>query len=178
MIWTDLPISPLGDVRLRLLRQSDLAAWFGYLARPEVFEHTSWNVQAHDELLPLVWDPALETPDRALRLAVARADDDALVGTIGFHGVSAANRTAELAYDFSPSVWGRGIASALCRTVVAWGHGHAGLVRVQATVLHTNERSRRVLERCGFAREGLLRKYRMVRGTPGDFYLYAHLAAD
>ena len=36
----------------------------------------------------------------------------------------------------------------------------------------------RVLERCRFQREGLLRRYRLVRGAPGDFWIYARLAGD
>jgi ribosomal-protein-alanine N-acetyltransferase len=58
-----------------------------------------------------------------------------------------------------------------------WALTHAGLLRVQATVLTTNTRSVRVLERCGFDREGLLRRYRLVRGAPGDFWMYSRLAA-
>ncbi|CAM2157409.1 protein of unknown function [Pararobbsia alpina] len=31
----------------------------------------------------------------------------------------------------------------------------------------------RVLEKCGFEFEGVLRAYRMVRGTPGHFNMFA-----
>jgi ribosomal-protein-alanine N-acetyltransferase len=175
MNFTVLPVSSLAGYRLRHLAGSDVPAWFGYLSRREVFEHTSWSVSSPDALLPFVWSPETNTPDRLLRLAVVRADDDALVGTIGFHTVSAANSTAEIAFDLMPAVWGRGIAASLCRAVVDWGHRHVGLVRIQATVLHSNARSQRVLERCGFEREGLLRSYRRVGGTPGDFFMYAHV---
>jgi hypothetical protein len=40
---------------------------------------------------------------------------------------------------------------------------------------YLSERSARVLARCGFEREGLLRSYRMVRGVPGDFWIYWHV---
>lgn len=66
-------------------------------------------------------------------------------------------------------------------TLVDWAHGHVGLLRVQATALSSNTRSMKVLERCGFEREGLLRSYRLVRGQPGDFWMFAHVvppAAD
>lgn len=48
-----------------------------------------------------------------------------------------------------------------------------GLWRVQATVLDANLASCRVLERCGFRREGLLAGYRLVRGQPRDVWMYA-----
>ena len=72
--------------------------------------------------------------------------------------------------------WGKGIGSAVCSALVSWAHSAASIVRVQATVLESNARSIAVLERCGFAREGLLRSYRKVRGRRGNFYMYAHVA--
>ena len=50
------------------------------------------------------------------------------------------------------------------------------LLRIQATVLESNERSLRVLQRCAFEREGYLRSYRQIRGRAGNFWLYARLA--
>jgi RimJ/RimL family protein N-acetyltransferase len=103
---------------------------------------------------------------------------DRLAGTIGFHCLSSFNRSAELAYDYSPVYWGRGIATAMCTTVTRWCYDVLKLMRVQATVLETNLPSERVLQKCGFSYEGLLRAYRMVRGAPGNFKLYSRLASD
>ncbi|WP_425531288.1 GNAT family N-acetyltransferase [Metallibacterium scheffleri] len=64
----------------------------------------------------------------------------------------------------------------MCSALVSWAHSAASIVRVQATVLESNARSIAVLERCGFAREGLLRSYRKVCGRHGNFYMYAHVA--
>jgi ribosomal-protein-alanine N-acetyltransferase len=61
-------------------------------------------------------------------------------------------------------------------SVVGWGFQRLGLLRIQATVLESNERSIRVLERCHFAREGYLRSYRQIRGRSGNFWLYACIA--
>jgi ribosomal-protein-alanine N-acetyltransferase len=65
----------------------------------------------------------------------------------------------------------------VCRVLTEWAHHGAGVVRVQATTLDSNVRSAQVLERCGYQREGLLRSFRMVRGAPGDFFMYSHIAA-
>ena len=42
----------------------------------------------------------------------------------------------------------------------------------------SNGRSIGLLERCGFSREGTLRQYRIARGEPKDFHLYALLAEE
>ena len=173
MQYTSLPVSEHELVKLRPLVPADIPQWYQYLTQPVVFEHTSWNVQSLADLEPYAAQTQL--PSSLLRLAIADRSTDELVGTIGFHTVSPDNRTAELAYDLSPPWWGKGIASHACEVMVAWAHSHAGLLRVQATVLNSNSRSIEVLQRCGFKREGLLRSYRIVRGRPGDFWMYSHV---
>ncbi len=177
MHFSSLPSLEHELVLLRPIAEPDIEPWFRYLSQPAVFEHTSWNVKAPAELAHYVWKPQEFTASSLLRFAIALRTTDALVGTAGFHTVSALNATAEIAYDLAIEYWGKGIASAVVRSLTDWAHTAASLVRVQATVLESNARSMRVLERCGFEREGLLRSYRNVRGSPGNFYMYAHVAA-
>lgn len=175
MQFTELPKSDHKAVTLRPIVPADIPVWYEYLSIPAVFEHTSWNLQSASQLDHYACSIDSRTPSSLLRLAIADRSSDRLVGTIGFHTVSPENRSAELAYDLSPAVWGKGIASEMCKVVVAWAHAHAGLLRVQASVLTSNAASEKVLQRCGFEREGLLRGYRMVRGRPGDFWMYSHV---
>jgi [ribosomal protein S5]-alanine N-acetyltransferase len=165
-------------ISLRQLERSDLDAWYAYLKLPEVFEHTSWNLQSAEDLLPMFDGLESAATQSIRRLAIVEDASRHLIGTIGFHTISEINQTAEIAYDLAPAYWGRGIATALCDAVTRWSFHEYGFVRVQATVLQSNQRSASVLRRCRYSYEGLLRSYRMVRGTPGDFALYSRLAAD
>ena len=178
MQFTELPQSSHEKVLLRPIEAADIAAWYRYLRTPSVFEHTSWNLQAPSELMPYVHGAEASTPASRLRLAIALRSGNELVGTAGFHTVSPENRTAEVAYDLAPGMWHQGIASHVCSLLTGWAHSHVGLVRVQATVLESNERSIAVLERCGFRREGLLQSYRLVRGRPGNFFMYSHVVSS
>ena len=175
MHFKTLPESTHALVVFRPIEPVDIPVWYAYLSQPAVFEHTSWNLQSPNQLSHYASALQPRTDAAQLRLAIALRSSNQLVGTVGFHTVSAENRSAELAYDLAPAVWGQGIASHAGQALTDWGHAHAGLVRVQATVLTSNTRSERVLERCGFAREGLLHSYRMVRGQPGDFWMYSHV---
>jgi ribosomal-protein-alanine N-acetyltransferase len=175
MRFSSLPLLEHELVVLRPITDSDIEPWFKYLTKPEVYEHTSWNVQDARELSHYSWKPEEFTPSSLLRFAVALRSNNELAGTAGFHTVSPQNETAELAYDIAPTYWGKGIGRAVCSALVAWAHSSASVVRVQATVLDSNVRSVAVLERCGFQREGLLRSYRKVRGKHGNFYMYAHV---
>lgn len=178
MRFTTLPSIEHNTAYLRPLLATDIDAWAAYLHLPAVYQHTSWNYPSSEELSAYLGNETCGEPDTRLRLAIANRADDSLVGTIGFHSVSSINRVAELAYDLAPGYWGQGIIAVAGQALVAWAHQEVGLLRVQATILDTNLRSQRSIERLGFQREGLLRSYRQVRGTPRDFYIYAHLAAD
>ncbi len=185
MRCSDPPLVPEAAVRLVPITRADATAWFAYLSQPGAVEHTSWDLSGGvAELEKLVdWYDSLE-PGSAIRFAIRARDGgergggERLLGTIGFHSIVLAHRTAELAYDLAPEAWGRGLASACVRAIVPWGFAARGYQRIQATVLDTNVASIRVLERAGFAREGLLRGYRLVRGLPRDFWIYARLAAE
>ncbi|KML56556.1 GCN5 family acetyltransferase [Burkholderia cepacia] len=172
------PRSGFPGLSLRQLERTDLDAWYAYLSNPDVVRHTSWNLRSRDDLLPLFDSIESANPDSVRRLAVTDDASGALAGTIGLHTVSSANRSAEIAYDLAPSHWGRGIASALCAAVTAWAFAEGGFMRMQGVVLTSNAGSARVLQKCGYRYEGLLRAYKMVRGTPGDFAMYARLATD
>ncbi|MBY4771473.1 GNAT family N-acetyltransferase [Burkholderia ambifaria] len=172
------PRSGFAGLSLRQLERTDLDAWYAYLSNLEVIRHTSWNLHSRDDLLPLFDGIDSAQPDSIRRLAIVDDASGALAGTIGLHTVSTANRSAEIAYDLAPPHWGRGIASAVCASVTAWAFAEGGFMRIQGVVLTSNAGSARVLQKCGYRYEGLLRAYRMVRGVPGDFAMYARIATD
>jgi RimJ/RimL family protein N-acetyltransferase len=172
------PPCSLPGIILRPLTAADVPGWFAYLSIPEVTEHTSWDLRGPQTLMALVREYESADSRSALRFAIVDGCRAALAGTIGLHSISSADRRGEIAYDLAPPYWGRGIATALCAAVTRWSFESLAMQRVQATVLTTNMRSERVLERCGFTCEGLLRGYRRVRGRPGDFKMFARLAGE
>lgn len=113
----------------------------------------------------------------SFRFAVA-ASDDRLIGICGFNSWSPAHRHAELAYELAPQYWGQGVMRRAVVALLTWGFSELRLNRVHAFVMTSNQRSIRLLERCGFSREGTLRQYRIARGEPKDLHLYALLAPD
>jgi [ribosomal protein S5]-alanine N-acetyltransferase len=172
--YSALPSLDHALASLREMHAEDIAPMFRILSQPAVYEHTSWNVASTSDLQAYGAQDRL--PSSMTRFAIVRRDDGAFIGSAGFHSVSPVNHTAEIAYDLAPEVWGHGIARATCEALTRWAFEHVGLVRVQGTTLASNTRSQRVLESCGFEREGLLRRYRLVRGTPGDFWMYSRLS--
>lgn len=166
--------SPVIDgLEVRPLRLGDAQAWADYVCLPEVMRHTSSTAQSVDDVMPIILRCLQGTPESPIRFGLWLAGSDQLVGTVGFHTISALNATAEITYDVAPSHWGRGVATAACRAATDWGFAERGWQRIQATTLLANEASQRVLAKCGYQREGLLRNFRIVRGRPADYWMFS-----
>ncbi|WP_349816792.1 GNAT family N-acetyltransferase [Acidovorax sp. SUPP2522] len=163
-----------GFAYLRPIQNADLPRWLSYLRTDAVRQGISWRPQCTDELCEFVDSTNLHRTGTQVRFAIARTADDAMLGSIGFHSISLAHRSAEIAYDLHPDEWGQGLATAACRSVVGWGL-RQGLTRIQSTVLSGNQPSLRVLQRSGFEFEGRLRKYRWVDGMAHDALMYSYL---
>lgn len=70
---------------------------------------------------------------------------------------------AELSYYFAEEYWGMGFASEAVKEVARFGFDELRLHRIQALVMPENAASICVLEKVGFQKEGLLRKYHFGR---------------
>jgi [ribosomal protein S5]-alanine N-acetyltransferase len=101
----------------------------------------------------------------------------AAVGGIAFKVQSDVERIgAELGYWIGEAYWGRGIATAAVRAVT--DHAlttHHDLRRVFALPFAHNRASARVLEKCGFVLEGVLRSSAIKDGRVLDQLLYARI---
>ena len=84
-------------------------------------------------------------------------------------------KNAELGYWLSPDRWGRGIMTEAVRALCREGFDACGVGRIYAEPLADNAASRRVLEKCGFALEGVLRKSVYQGGEYRDSCIYARL---
>ncbi len=92
--------------------------------------------------------------------------------------VRGALRSGHLGYWLDRAVAGRGIASLAVALVCDHAFGELGLHRVEADIRPENLPSQRLVERLGFQREGLLRRYLDIDGDWRDHISYALLAED
>ena len=92
--------------------------------------------------------------------------------------VRGALRSGFLGYWVDRTVAGRGMASLAVALVCDHAFSEVGLHRLQADIRPENGPSQRLVERLGFQREGLLRRYLDIDGDWRDHYSYALLAED
>jgi ribosomal-protein-alanine N-acetyltransferase len=168
-----LPSLDLLYYQLRAIQASDLPSWYDYLILPAVREHSSWVVKSPADLQQFIQLQDWTQMHAQIKFAIADREDH-LIGTIGFHSVSLGNLSAEIAYDLSPTHWGKGIVSAACRSLTNWAHQKLGFVRIQACVVDSNVRSLQVLQRCDFEKEGLLKSYKQLQGKSRNYWILSH----
>ncbi|MEJ0086950.1 MAG: GNAT family N-acetyltransferase [Pseudomonadota bacterium] len=102
--------------------------------------------------------------------------DQLAVGGIGTdRGEGVYAKGARFGYWLCEPYWGRGITTAAVRAVVDHVFSRFDLVRLEAPVFEWNPASMRVLEKCGFVREGVLRKSIEKDGQIIDAVLYTRL---
>lgn len=117
--------------------------------------------------------------DRAYPFFVFRERDDALVG-----GVMLANvrrgivQAGTIGYWVGQTHARQGYMTAALRALLPFAFGGLGLHRIEAACIPTNVPSIRLLEKCGFVREGLARRYLCINGQWQDHYLYGLVHDD
>ena len=102
--------------------------------------------------------------------------DGKLAGGVGFHAQdNEKRRTAQIGYWLGRDFWGRGIATAALRVVSKRAFATTDILRLEAGVYHPNVASMRVLEKCAYEREGVMRSAVVKRGEIYDAVMYAKL---
>ncbi len=100
--------------------------------------------------------------------------NDEAVGGIGLIlGGDVYFRTAEIGYWLGEKHWGNGIISEAVQAISEYGFDRFKLLRIWAEVFEWNPASMRVLEKCGFVREGILHKAAVKDGVVIDAVRYA-----
>jgi ribosomal-protein-alanine N-acetyltransferase len=106
--------------------------------------------------------------------------DGELAGGIGLQPQSGeSGGIAKFGYWLGRAYWGRGLATEAGRLVVDHAFRALGLRRLEARVAAPNGASARVLEKCGFRREGVLREGFVERnGGVHDALLFGLLRSE
>ena len=81
--------------------------------------------------------------------------DGTHIGELCFKGLSA-DGTAEIGYGISEEYQNNGYATEAVRAVLEWAFSHPEVTAVEAETDDDNIASKRVLEKCGFALNGVI----------------------
>ena len=110
--------------------------------------------------------------------AVADAEDGRFLGIAVAFSIDREAQTVELGYIVAPGARGRGVAAAALGRLTEWAFTELGALRIELRISVHNEPSKRVAQRCGYRREGVLRSVYLKDGVREDTELWSRLPSD
>ena len=177
------PDPPLAGniVRLRRWDQTDVPGIVVAYSDPVMWQF-SWRdtpfTEADGHRSLAEWEQA-RMRGEALNFALVEPQNpDVLLGSVWLTQISLGQGCAALGYWLVPQARGRGVATQAVRLLARWAFAELAMARLELTCSPNNDASQRVAERCGFAREGLLRSHLPFRGTRRDSVIYSLLPGE
>jgi [ribosomal protein S5]-alanine N-acetyltransferase len=176
---TSLPTLRGARVTLRALLDADVDDLYAAFSDPEVMRY--WDVPP----MPSVADAVTFLAEihegfrtRTLFQWGVDAGTGQIVGTCTLLNVNTTHRRGEIGFALARPHWGQGLASDAVATLIGFCFRDLALHLLEADVDPRNERSKRLLERQGFVREGYLRERYQVSGEIQDAVLLGLLRRD
>jgi RimJ/RimL family protein N-acetyltransferase len=178
--WLVPPDPPLtnGRVTLRQFRPDDAAA-VARSCRDDDIPRFTFMPEGLTVVQAAGWieDGLREWPDGVARFAIAVADEERPVGQVGV-AFEWAFRRAEAFYWVDRGWRRQGIASGALELATVWALDRAEIVRVHLLTHTDNVASHGVARRCGFEREGVLRRWEPVKDDQPDVVMWSRLAPE
>jgi [ribosomal protein S5]-alanine N-acetyltransferase len=160
-------------LELRPLQESDNVALANLANNKKIWNNVRdamphpYSLENADFFINLV---RKENPNHILAITL----EGVFCGMIGLHRQNDVYRlSAELGYWIGEPFWGKGIATAAVQSMVKLGFETLELRRIYAGVFEHNLASMHVLEKCGFEKEGILRKAVIKNNIVLDEHRYA-----
>ncbi len=163
----------------RLVEQTDIPFFDAALHDPQVMQYMSirfttdqpgreqWN-----------WYQSQLAAGTALFFAVFTQETKDFCGVVSLYYYDATNHKAELGYWLLPKYWGQGYAVEACLAILTEARTLWNLHRVEAIIETDHVASRRVLMKCGFNFEGILREMELKSGSWIDLEVWGQLLSN
>lgn len=146
----------------------ELQAWMPWC-------HPDYAIEETREWLAAREEARSKGTEYDFRISDARSGE--YLGGVGINQISG-HRAANLGYWIRSRATGRGVATRAARLVARFGFEELGLIRIEIVAAVGNLASRRVAEKVGAVREGVMRKGLLVHGVEHDAVLTSLVVED
>ncbi len=166
-------------VRLRGPRPNDADAVFALFSDPAVMRYWSrppMTQRSEAEASIAEMEEAFAERDKINWVVADKSDT--VIGTCTLFRFDPRHRRAELGYALRSDQWGKGLAREAVSAALDWAFRTLSLHRIEADIDPRNDGSRRILERLGFASEGVLRERFFVGERAADSEIFGLLSSD
>ncbi len=160
---------------MREFCQADLEDLYEYAKNPDVGPNAGWKPHETLEDTQKILDGFMSGEGEII-FALVLKENGKVIGSLGLNGNTkrACKECLEIGYALSKDYWGKGLMTEAVKAAMKFGFETLELEMM--TVGHSvfNDRSRRVIEKCDFNKEGTIRKaYELFDGTIVDETFYS-----
>ncbi len=161
----------MGKVKLRYQKVSDAERYFEILSNPNFlyFEVKVKSVKEEREWL----EKNAEKREKNQEYNYAILYDDKLVGAVGIAMDTRRPHIGEIGYFLDEKYWEKGITTEAVKQAEKIAFEELELVRIEIRMEPENRASERIAIRCGYTKEGSVRKAYKRDGEYRDCLLYA-----
>lgn len=167
------------EIYLRLLSKQDAPAYLDYLKRNEEF-HRPYVPLRSSDFFTLATSEAYTDQqqkvdaDQQYTFGIFTQATNQLIGKVCLSGITrGVFQNCFISYDTDHQCINRGYVTEAVQMVVKFALSALALHRIQASIMPRNLASQRVIEKCGFVREGYCERYLQIHGVWEDHYVYA-----
>ena len=168
--FSHIPCIETERLLLRRLMQSDSHDMYEYAKKEQVTRYLLWEPHP-DEDYTYRYLSAVQRQYRegeCYDWAITLKASGKMIGTCGFAAFSPTDDRGEIGYVLNPDYWGHGIVPEAVMAVLEFGFRELNLNRIEAKYIFGNDRSRRVMEKCGMQFEGVLHSYMKIKNRYCD----------
>ena len=142
---------------LRPFVESDLVQFYEYAKTPNIGPNAGWPPHREINESRRILTGFIEDQEV---WALVLKEDNRLIGSLGLHAdkLRTAPDVKMLGYVLSEDYWGRGLMTEAASTAIRYAFEHMDIKLLTVHHYSHNERSKRVIEKCGFRYEGTLRR--------------------
>jgi len=173
-IFVNLPTLETERLFLRKLLYSDKKSIFEYAKNPQVALHVLWNAHQSEfdtlEFLNIVYDAY--NNNQAAPWGIQLKTDNNIIGTAGFVSWNRKMKRAEIGYVLSVEHWNKGLIPEAVKEIINFGFEKMELEKIVSRCKPKNVASEKVLEKCGFSFDGLVKNQMIIKGKPEDMRMY------
>ncbi|PPR91289.1 hypothetical protein GOBAR_AA29392 [Gossypium barbadense] len=167
----------LSKITLRPFKLEDADDFLLFAGDDQVTNYLRWQtLSSKQEALDHIKDVCIPHPWRR-----SICNDNCSIGFISIFPFSGEEDRfkANIGFGVAVKYWGHGIATkAVKMAVPQFFADFPDVVRLEAFIDAQNLGSQRVVEKTGFQKEGMLRKYAYMKGKLRDMFIYSFLSTD
>lgn len=160
---------------LRPMRSEDIPDLKEWMADKELYAYWGKRPGRTDKNPALLFEKA-EKPSKSFHLGIESKENRKVIGELWVYLIEN-DRMAKIAIRFGKEYHGRGYATEAVSAMVGFCFENTELQRIWTDVDVNNIASCKVLEKCGFTKEGTIRQGKMV-SIWCDYHIYGILKSD